>query len=70
MGVDKTSCGVYPSGIFGCLNYRTKVSCEKCQPLFYLKNEICYPVAVEITNCVNYDDEGICTACLDGYIIF
>lgn len=67
---DKSSCVAFPQGIFGCEVYRSKVSCEKCRTQFYLKDELCYQIKTEITDCVDYDDEGVCKVCNPGFILY
>jgi hypothetical protein len=63
------ACTPYPQGLNGCKIYKTKTTCKQCDSGKYLKEDLCLVVEQTVSNCVDYEDDGICAVCANGYLV-
>jgi hypothetical protein len=64
---DFSECVHEPTGIKNCEVYLNESICSICLPNFYLKNNECFSVIDSVTDCVYYQDNGLCMKCKGGF---
>lgn len=65
------TCQPFPTGISGCIIYKSAVSCAGCDVKMYLNSNKCLPIPAAnlISNCLYYDSNMNCQACATGYFL-
>lgn len=64
-------CQEFPSGIYGCVNYKDSATCVNCDEYMYLNNNVCMDIEVQdrIMNCKYFKTPDQCLKCEMNYFL-
>ena len=64
-------CEQFPSGIYGCINYKDSATCAKCEEYMYLNGNTCVRIEVQnrLSNCKYFENLTQCLKCEMNYYL-
>jgi hypothetical protein len=65
------TCKPFPTGISGCIVYKSAIACTQCDKNLFLSNNKCVavPAANLVPNCIYYDSNMNCQSCNSGFFL-
>jgi hypothetical protein len=66
-----SSCQPFPSGVSGCIEYRSSIACSLCDTGMFLTQNRCQKVPADevVSLCKYYDSNKNCLLCKEGHLL-